>query len=248
MNASITIEPQQHETLTTLPIDKRSLTLADQAKQIAVVDQQTYDSACDSLKTLKQLSDEIITHHADAKRKAHEAHKAVCDAEKKMLQPVQAAIAIVGASVARWEAEQRRIQQELEQRQREALALAAAEEIEAAAVEAESQNASLDEVRAIIEQPVIVPRVNVAPTYERSNGISTAERFTSECYDVRSLCAAISAGKQPVELILKFDEVKGRRGIYTSPALNRLATALKKSFNIPGCRAVPVHSVRIGGR
>lgn len=228
--SSIAIEPIAE-------LDQKALTLPEKAKAIKVIDQQTYDVAVEELKGIVALRKEIVEHHAPLKAKAHEAHKAICDAEKKLLQPVDLAERTIKSAIGTYESEQRRIEEERQRKIREELERQAAEQIESAAVEAESQGASVEEVAAIIEQPLIVPRVAPAPTFQRAAGVSTSQTFAAEVFDIKALCKAIGEGKVPAN--------------YVSPnmtALNQRARADRQALSIPGVRAVPVSNVRVGGR
>jgi hypothetical protein len=183
------------------------------------------------------LRKEAIEHHAPIKAATHAAHKAACDAEAKILKPIEEAERLVKRVISDWNTEQQRIQRERERLAREEAERIRMEEIEAAAVEAESQGASVEEVTAIIEQPMVAAYVAPAPTYQKAKGVSAAEIWSAEVFDMKALCLAIAQGKVSVQ--------------YVSPnhtALNQRARAEKQTMTIPGVRAVPQSSVRIGGR
>lgn len=218
-------------------LGQKALATQVRASGITVIDQHTYDIAVEELRGIVAMRKEITDHHAPLKAKAHEAHKAICDAEKKLLNPIDLAERAIKAAISKYTAEQLRIAEEREKAAREEAERLAAEEIEAAAVEAEAQGASVEEVTAIITQPVIVPHVAVAPTFHRAVGITVPQTFQAEVFDVKALCRAIGEGKVPAN--------------YVSPnmtALNQRARADRQALNIPGVKAVPVSNVRVGGR
>jgi hypothetical protein len=218
-------------------LEQKALTLPQQAKQITIGDQQTYDHAIEFLKGVAAMRKQIVDHHAPLKKKAHEAHKAICDAETELLKPVTEAEQTAKRAIATWDAEQRRLAAETERKQREELERIAAEEIEAAAVEAEAQGASASEVAAIIEQPLIVPEIRIEPTFQRASGVATTTTWRAEVVNMRELCRAIADGKLSTEYVLP-----------NTTALNARARAEKQTLSIPGVRAVPMNNVRVGGR
>jgi hypothetical protein len=218
-------------------IENKALSLPETAKLLRIEDQRTYMAACEFLRGVAAVRKEIVEHHAPIKKAAFDAHRAACDAEARLLKPVTEAEQTVKRLIGGWEAEQRRLQEERERQAREEAERLAAEMIEAAAVEAEQQGATALEVAAIIEQPLVVPRIQVAPTYERATGIQTATLWCAEVTDIRALCRAVAEGKVSEN--------------YVSPnmtALNARARAEQKTMNIPGVRAVPKNNVRVGGR
>jgi hypothetical protein len=144
------------------------------------------------------------------------------------------------------EAERQRLALELEKAR-----LAAEEAKMAAAMEAEVAGASIDaitaileqpdtvveEMRAVLEQPIVMPAIQIAPTYERASGVSIAKRYKAEVFDIKLLAAAVGRGEAVVNLIEA-----------NQSALNAMARASKGSIKIPGVRCVEDSTVRSGGR
>ena len=218
-------------------LETKALTLPEQARAIVIADQATYEQAGEKLLAVAELRREIEDHHRPLKQKAHEAHKAVCDAEKKMLGPVEEAESILKRGIATYTAEQRRIQEQREREAREAAERAQAEALEASVEAAEAEGASAEEVRAIIEQPAPAPVVYVPPTVQKVAGVSAAKTYRAEVYNLKELCKAVSRGEVS-EAFVSANLV----------ALNGVARSTRGSVRIPGVRIVEDLNVRAGRR
>ena len=93
---------------------------------ITVVDQATYAAANNLIGRLQGIRKEVVARFADPKKKAAEAHKAVCELERAFLAPVDEKIRLLKTSTTNWyTAEQRRIEAEAERKRKEAEDLAA---------------------------------------------------------------------------------------------------------------------------
>lgn len=73
----------------------RPVTLAEDAKGIQayidameITDQASYDNMVKAVQTVKVLLTKIVEHHADMKKKADAAHKAICKAESDLTRPL----------------------------------------------------------------------------------------------------------------------------------------------------------------
>lgn len=230
MSAAEVIDPGQE-------LQERAVSLVAQAQDIRVIDQSSYDRACDFLLGVGALRKTIVEHHAPVKKRTHEAHKEACAMEQRQLTPVTMAETIIKRSILIYEQEQKRLQEERDQKAREEAELARAEMIEAAAVAAEAEGATAEEVEAIITQPVIAPPVSAPKTFQRASNILLAQTWKAEVFDMKALAKAVAEGKAPVSAIEP-----------NMTALNQMARAMKSGFNLPGVRAVPFDSLRAGGR
>lgn len=219
-------------------LEQKALSLPEQAKAVRITDSVSYSQAAELLKGIVAVRKEITEHHAPLKLKAHEAHKAICDAEKKLLEPIATAEQTIKAAIGGYDMQQRRLQEQAEREAREKFEAEQAEMIEAAAVEAESQGASAEEVKAIIEQPLIIPRL-ARRVETKPAGISTSYTYSAQVVNMRELCRAIADGKAASTLLTP-----------NATALNQLARAMEEQFNIPGCRITktPRVAVTVGRR
>lgn len=214
--------------------EQSALSVRDEAKAIQILDQNTYDAAAAKFNGVSELEREIVEHYRPMKDAAHKAHKAVCDAEKSILVPVQEAKRLLSRAIGDWDAEQERVRME-EQRRLEAEAQRRADEEKlAAAVDAEQSGADTEEVEAVLSSPVPMPKVQAAPTYNKS--VPTRESWSAEVVSLLSLVKAAAAN--PAYLCyLQANE----------SALNAAARAQKNVFSVPGCKAV-VQRIATRGR
>lgn len=206
--------------------EQSALSVRDEAKAIHIVDQATYNTAAAKFIGVSALEKEITGHYAPMKEAAHKAHKAVCDAEKEILAPVQEAKRILSRSIGSWDAEQERKRQE-EQRRLEAEARQREEDdrLEAAA-DAEAAGADEEEIEAVLSSPVPMMKPTAAPTYEKASNVSTRESWSAEVTSLAKLVKA--AADNPAYLAYLTPNM---------PSLNATARAQKSAFSIPGVRA-----------
>jgi hypothetical protein len=210
--------------LSAIPIEDRTVSLTEEVRKVFIVDQASYDAAGRALQAVIAMRNEIIGHHAEPKRKAHEAHKAICDAEARLLRPVQELEKTLKAAIARYELEQDR-KRETEERQATAQAERAALELqEQAIVAAELAGASSAEVAALCSAPLIVPQVETARA-QRPDGIRASKTYCVDVTDLRALARAVAEGTAPEGVIEP-----------NMKALNRMAVALKGALNVPGVK------------
>lgn len=220
-------------------LQSQALTLAEQARALRVIDQQSFDLAADKLRGVVALRKEIQGHYKPLKDAANEAHKRICDAERSMLAPVQEAESVLKQSVASYETTIRRQREEAERKAREEAERARLEEIEREIEAAEASGASPEEVQTIIETPVVIPTPRVvAPAVQHTpaRGVTTVQTFSAEVVNIMALCRAIADGAVSANLVAP-----------NMSALNQMARAMKNTFNIPGCRVVATAVVRASG-
>ena len=214
-------------------LEQQALTWPEKAKAIAIRNQQTYDEAASLLVSIATLEKEIIEHHKEPKQKAFESHRAICAAEKRLLDPLQDAKAIVKRAIGAFEQEQERIRLEVQRRAEEEARRKEEEARLTLAIEAEKHGATEETKAEILTTPLPIQAPMVAPTFQRAAGIS--------------------AGRKPVyrwrvvnpDLIsrtyLKIDEVK----------VNGIVRAMGAATRIPGIEVyedVPNISVRSNRR
>lgn len=96
---------------------------------------------------------------------------------------------------------------------------------EAAQVAAEIQAAP------VYVAPVVVPKA----TPKLAGGPVYQERWYAQVTSIKDLCRAIGAGTVSEETVIGLD--RGKDGIVSSPALNKMAVALKATLTIPGVKA-----------
>lgn len=208
MNEITTINEQEiRQELATMP-----------GAEIVITNDEMYQLAGDYLREIATVKKNIKARFADPKKKAAEAHKAICNLENDLLSQVTIRENEIRQKMtAYYEAEQRRIAAEAERKRKEAEAVAQlAMEAEAAGETEMAQEAT---VMAALEQS----SVTVAP---KAAGIS-----------MRDVWEAVVTDKSKVPL--EYMEVN-------LSALNSIARATKGTLNIPGVQFVKktVSSVR----
>jgi len=176
--------------------------------EITVVDQTSYAAANDLIARLQTVRKEVVARFADPKKKAAEAHKAVCALEKSFLEPVDEKIGLLKDSTTRWyAAEQRRIEAEAERQRKEAEALAAL------SAEAEDAGDTDTAAEAVAAAAMAQASVTVMP---KVAGTSMREVWKAVVVDVSQL---------PREYM-----------IVNQSMLDKMAQATKGAVPIPGVK------------
>jgi hypothetical protein len=216
-------------------IEQRAPNVAEQARAIEVKDQASYLKACEYLRdVVTRMIDEVHSAYDSIVAAAHKAHSEACAKRKQYLDPLEKAKAELASKIGTWELEQRRIQEDAERAAREAAEVELATSLETEIEDAEARGASPEEVRAIIEQPQVLPRTAPPPTYERAVGVSTRKTYKCEVSDMKALCRAIGDGKVPANLVLPNEAALNARARADGPEMARF---------VPGIRVVEVSSV-----
>jgi hypothetical protein len=209
------------------PLERRALSLPDEARGLKIVDQATYDRAVEMLRAAVALADAIRAHYRPLKEKAYQAHRAICEAEKKVLTPPAEAASVLKRGIAAWDAEQERSRR-LEEARLAAEERRRAEEAQlGAAAEAEALGAAQEDVDAILSEPVPAVAVAAQPTYQRAQGISGRVNYSARVVNVRTLLQAVIEGKVPEQAVAP-----------NQAFLNAQARALKEAMRYPGVQLV----------
>ena len=215
---------------------EQALTFPDKARALTIADPASYQSACDFLKGIKSLRTEIAETFEPHIKRAHESHKALLKEKADAEAPLAEAERIVKSALVTYDqaeehkrrAEAARLQEELRQ-QEEERRLAEAVELEAAGEQAEAE--------ALIDAPVFVPTVAVAPSTPKVSGISYRETWSANVTDLGALVMYVAQHPQFAGLLLA-----------NIPALNGQARSLKGQMQIPGVEAVCTRDVAAGRR
>jgi hypothetical protein len=188
-----------------------------------------YANAIEFRKTLKAGIAEREAAFADPKQKAFAAHRAICDLESKVIQPLKDADRIIQASTTAWKVEQDRLAKErqaeldrIAREQEEARRAAIAEELRKSGPVGEAQ------AEALVAQPISIRSTQVvAEAAPKVAGVSYVKSYHATVDDLDLLWAAVIAGKVP-------------RKVFTvdQSFLDNQADALKFELNYPG---VTVH-------
>lgn len=178
------------------------------AVEIAVTNQETYAAANDQIGKLQTVRKAIVERFSDPKKKAAEAHKAICALEKTFLNPVDERITALKNSTTRWyAAEQARIKAEEDRKRREA------EELAKLAAEAEAQGDVETAEEAVVEAAMAEANVTYMP---KVKGTSMREVWRAVVEDEAQV---------PREYLM-----------VNQSALDAVAKATKGAIKIPGVR------------
>lgn len=205
----------------------RAMPQAEQATTVRITDQLSYEAASHLLLGIQALLKEAEDFFREPKSKAAQAHQAICAAERKITDPLtKARDALKGKMSAykAWEEEQAEL---ANRKAREEAAAAHALEIEAQVEEAEIHGASVDELRAIMEQPSTLPQPAVRPV-AAVRGISVREEWIAEVTDLPAFLRAALADKTLLSVV----QVNAQK-------LNQLARLMKGTLrDVPGLRVM----------
>jgi hypothetical protein len=150
-------------------IESRGHEILEAAQQMKINSQTSYEAVVEHNKAIKQFISGVIQFMKPMKQKTHEAHKAVCDQEKALLEPFQKADSLERQRMRGWYELQRK--KEAEKR---AKALAAAE--------AKGEDAP--------PPPVVQNKAKV-------DGVTYQENYEVAITDWDALVLAIAKGKFP---------------------------------------------------
>lgn len=140
-------------------IDEDLPKLAESARGLAVVDKESHGLALKIAKACKEKANFIESKFADPKKKAHAAHKSVCNLEAEALRPWQEIFKLADRKASDYEAAERRRAAEEAQR-KEAEARKAEEDRRLKEAElAQQAGATAEQVDDLLDAPLLVPQV-----------------------------------------------------------------------------------------
>lgn len=196
--------------------------------QIQITDQTSYDRAIEKRTAASSWLKNAREFFKGMKDPAYAAWKKICSNENLVCDPVETQLRSINNALVAFDQEQDRLRRQ-EQLRLEAEARQKAEEERLAqVVELEAQGVDEMTVNAVLDAPVQVTEIAVAPqTYERSKAVTYRDNWSGECFDLFKLVQAVAKDKSKIGLLQ-----------INQQALNQMAKALKESMSIPGCRPV----------
>ena len=208
------------------PVDEQQLNrevtdIEFQAESMVILSDEDYTAAGEFGRLLKQKAAEVTGFFKPMKDSAYQAHKAVCDREKAMLEPLRNAEKTIKKTMGEYVMEQERIRREAE----EAARGAAEEERERKLKEAMALEAAGDKegAEAAVEEAVVMDEATgysvPAPVKPKVSGVSTSKDWE---------ITGIDTAKVPVN----FNGMELRP--VDQAAVIRLIRASKGSIAIPG--------------
>lgn len=215
---------------------QKALAFPEQARALSITDALSYAQACEFLKGIKALRTEIAETFEPHIKRAHESHKALLKEKADAEAPLADAERIAKSALVVYDQAQERIRRAEQERLQAELRRQEADRRlnEAVALEAEGEAA---EAEALLEAPVAVPVVAVAPTTPKVTGISYRETWSAAVTDLGALVKYVAAHPQFAGLLSA-----------NMPALNAQARSLRGQLQIPGVEAVCTRDVAAGRR
>lgn len=217
-------------------VTQRALSMPEQARAVRITDPASYERACDFLKGVKALREEISETFDPHIKRAYEAHRALCAEKKDAEAPLAEAERIVKNGLVAYDQAQERIRRE-EQRRLEDQARREEEDRRLAEAETLAACGAPEMADALLSEPIDTPVVAVAPTTPKVTGISYRENWSARITDLHALVKFVAANPSHIGL-LKANE----------PALNAQARSLKGQMRIPGVQAFATRDVAAGRR
>lgn len=201
---------------------------------LVVQSPEEYTATAEHLKTIKAFQRRVTEWFAPLKRKANEAHAALCTEERKLLQPsrddedrIKRALTVYDDEQTRKRREEQ-IRLQREQRERDEadrLAAAAALELQGNAT---GEAAYHDAAAQLLASPAaLAPVEPITPPTPKVAGLMFRETYGAEVVSLMTLVKAVAAGQQPIGLLMA-----------NQSALDGQARSLKGSMAIPGVRLV----------
>jgi len=216
----------------------QSLTILQRAQIVKITDQESYDGATTLLlEEIVPIRKKWADYWKPLTGAAWDAYKKIQIKFKEGDEPLEAAEHSVKRAIRAWDDEQIRLEQERQRKAQEEAEKQAEEERLRAAIVAEQSGATETEVSAIVDAPVVVVAEPVAPSYQRTSGISRRSNWKAKVTDLHALVKAAAKDKN----LLAYLEAN-------QTALNNRAKADQKTLNIPGVVAYDDAIVSARGR
>lgn len=165
------------ETRPEVKLKTESSAIVQKANSVTIASESDRQFASAFTCEIQSLKKRVKNHHADSKKKTHEAWKAVCAMEDAMLEPLDKAFNVVNSKILAYDSEMRRIQEEKQRRN--------AEEAEKLRKQAEKAIKKGDEERAEdlqVQAAMKVAEVTYVP--QKTEGVSTRYSWTWEIGDI----------------------------------------------------------------
>lgn len=216
--------------------EQNAITLTEQANAIVIRSNDDRVNAETIMESLSDAEKRIFAYLDPPRAKAYDDYQYHKNRLDEAINPIKQARKETKQKCIKYDSEQERIRKaEQERLESEARKRAEDEALELAA-QAEKEG-DTETAQAIISDPVqsvpvFVPRTAPAP----SKLTAGRKVYSAEVTDLKALCKAIGDGRVQSEIIIGIDYNKEKK--LTSPALNKIASALKESMNIPGCKCV----------
>jgi ATPase subunit of ABC transporter with duplicated ATPase domains len=166
--------------------------VVQQAQSFAVTTNEQYEAAGAFLTTIKSKAKAVVDFFADSKAKALAAHRAICESEKKLLDPLKDAESVLkramGAYQTRVQEEQRKAAEEARRRQQEE-----AERLAREAVAAEEKGDAIG-AEIAMHAAAMIEDMKPAVVMEtpKAAGVSTRMKWVADVTDPQAVPAYVN--------------------------------------------------------
>lgn len=206
-----------------------------EAEALVIDGEDRHRLGLEILRRLATRARAIVELFKEPKAAAHQAHKAITLAERRLLEPNDKAKGIVSGKCNVFE--QKRLAEAAQERRRREEEVRKQEEDRRAVDAAAATSAGdTDTAEAIAQTPIVAPVVTVEPAIAKVEGVSTVTRWSAEVVNKLALLKHIVANPEWIDLVEP-----------NQKTLNRIAVSMKQNMNIPGVKAVPTQSKRVSG-
>ena len=229
-------------------IESEALLLVSRTNNLAIVTHDDYMAAGEQLKAIKGAQKNVIDLFKTPKDAAFKAHRAISEAEKKVLDPLKRAETVCAGKVQKYLVDEQKRKEEAARIARAEAERKAMEEAEAMRKKEEEEKINLavqldshgfkEEAEQVLAAeaplPVVTPVIAVVKEAEnpRVEGVHTRTTYRAEVSDMMLLLKAIVEGKAALSL------VQANEGV-----LNKMAIALRHELRIPGVKVIEQSSV-----
>jgi len=194
-------------------VEFKALALPEQARGIKVIDNPTMEKANGLLMDIRSIRKEISDTFKPLAEKAHAAHKAILEQQKRTEAPLIEAEGILKTQIRAYMDEVERLRREEERRLQEIARKEEEERRLAEALQAEAEG-NAEEAQAILEEPAYIPMPTVKADIPKVDNRLFRKVWKFRVIDIK---------KVPVQY-LKVDEIK----------VGQVVRAMKGETNIPG--------------
>jgi len=212
-------------------LSKTNTALIQRADAMTVTTVAEHAGCLEFIKTLAGAERAITALFKDPKKAASDAHKSVCGAEKKLLDPVSQARQIATGKATRFETDQRIEAERKAAELREQIRKQEEDKRLKEAMKAEKagDQAKMEE---LLEKPIPQPIIQMPVAVAKVDGISTLVTWRAEVTDLYELVCHIAKHPEDIDLVEA-----------NMPNLNRLAKMKKDgAWPLPGVRAAKTES------
>lgn len=182
---------------------EQAVAITEQAKGIAVVDQNSRQIAADFYTTISSMRKDIVAFHKDLKANAHATWKMACKREEVDLLPVDEALIIVNKAISVYDTkvrEQRKAEEERIYAEAEKGRLKIEKQIADAQAKGNDKKAEkLEEKMMSAITPTFAPMEKTVKT--STGSVTSSEDIEVTVSDLKELIKSVAEGIVPITII-----------------------------------------------